>query len=137
MLEFRMLLEPRMSALAALNASDDDIVELEYLCGYVDELIMKGEDHLKADMEYHTKIARCSRNLLMPKVLPIIHSGIGLFISETMNKLSQETMLTHRAVLDAIKLHDPIAASDAMTMHLMYNRCMLRDARRNENPQSH
>jgi DNA-binding FadR family transcriptional regulator len=127
MLEFRILIEPRTAALAALYATDDDIVELEYLCDSVDELILSDKNHIAKDMEYHTKIARCSSNIIMPKLLPIIHSGIDLFIAQTHRRLRDETMKTHRAVLEAIKHHDPIKASDSMMLHLIYNRDMMED----------
>ncbi len=40
--------------------------------------------------------------------------------------LRAETMRTHRAVLDAIRARDSVAASDAMYLHLIYNRDRIR-----------
>lgn len=122
LLEFRILIEPRMAELAAQHATPDAIAELEYLCDMVDEQIKAGKLHIDADREYHTMIARCSGNLIMPKVLPIIHSAINLFITQTKSSLLEETMRTHRAVLNAIKRRDTIGAHDAMLLHLIYNR---------------
>lgn len=126
LLEFRILLEPRIAQLAAQRATREEIAELERLCDGVDELILRGEPHMRKDMEYHTRIARCSDNVIMPKLLPIIHGAIGLFIEETKGMLREETMRTHRDILDAIKRRDGVAAFDAMTLHLIYNRDMLR-----------
>ena len=58
----------------------------------------------------------------MPKLLPIIHGAIGLFIAETGGQLRDETIRTHRAIFNAIRAHDPVAANDAMYLHLIYNR---------------
>lgn len=127
LLEFRMLIEPRIAMLAAQYATREEIVELERLCDEVDELILAGEPHLQKDMEFHTRIARCSHNLIMPKLLPIIHGSIGFFIEETRGMLRDETMKTHRAVLSAIKRRDGAAAFDAMMLHLIYNRDLMRD----------
>jgi len=127
LLEFRILIEPRIAALAAIHATPDEIAELEYLCDAVDELILAGKPHMPKDMEFHTRIARCSQNLIMPKILPIIHSSINIFITETQSALRTETMRTHRAILNAIKHHDSAAAYDAMMLHLIYNRDLLRD----------
>lgn len=33
-----------------------------------------------------------------------------------------ETLLTHRAVVDAIREHDAVGARNAMIMHMNYNR---------------
>ena len=126
LVEFRMLIEPKMAAWAAQNATPDEVDELEYLCDEVDELILAGKPHLDKDQEFHTRIARCSGNLIMPKLLPIIHGAITLFITETGGQLRDETMRTHRAILNAIRARDPEAASDAMYLHLLYNRDRLR-----------
>lgn len=126
LLEFRILFEPRAAAMAAQNATAEDILELEYLCAAVDHLILSGKPHLEKDQEFHTCIARCSGNLIMPKLLPIIHSSIGVFIDKTGGILREETMRTHRAILNAIRAHDMSAASDAMYLHLIYNRDQLR-----------
>ena len=83
LLEFRILIEPRTAALAAQHATEDDVAELEYLCSSVDELISTGRPHLERDQEFHTCIARCSGNIILPKLLPIIHGAIGVFIAET------------------------------------------------------
>ena len=121
LLEFRILIEPRMAAIAAQNATEE-ITELDYLCASVDDLIRSGKPHLKMDQEFHTCITRCSGNIIMPKLLPIIHGAIGVFIESTGGALREETMRTHRAVLNAFRKHDPTAASDAMYLHLIYNR---------------
>ena len=126
LVEFRILIEPQMAAWAAQRATPDEIDELEYLCDEVDDLIKAGKPHMDMDMAFHTRIARCSGNLIMPKLLPIIHGAISLFIMETGGQLREETMHTHRAVLNAIRAHDPSAASDAMYLHLVYNRDRLR-----------
>lgn len=122
LLEFRILIEPRAAALAAQNASEADIAEMAALCDGVDELIRAGKPHLKMDQEFHTCIARCSGNIILPKLLPIIHGAIGVFIESTGGVLKEETMRTHRAVLNAIRRRDGAAASDAMYLHLIYNR---------------
>lgn len=127
LLEFRILIEPRIAQLAATYATPDEIIELEYLCDAVDELILTGKPHLQKDMEFHTRIARCSQNLIMPQMLPIIHGSIHVFITETQGILRTETMRTHRAILNAIKQHDGTAAYDSMMLHLIYNRDLLRD----------
>lgn len=126
LLEFRILIEPRTAALAAQHATEDDVAELEYLCDSVDELISTGRPHLERDQEFHTCIARCGGNIILPKLLPIIHGAIGIFIAETGGQLRDETMRTHRAILNAIRAHDPTAASDAMYLHLIYNRDRIR-----------
>lgn len=127
LLDFRIWVEPRVAGLAAQYADDKDIEELERLCNAVDEYILAGKSHIQKDVEYHIKIAECSRNLIMPNFMPILHSAINLFVTETGSTLRNETMKTHRAILNAIKHKDVSAASDAMLLHLIYNRDRLRE----------
>lgn len=127
LLDFRIWVEPRVAGLAAQYADDKDIEELERLCDEVDEYILAGKPHIQKDVEYHIKIAECSRNLIMPNFMPILNSAISLFVTETGCTLRDETMRTHRAILNAIKHKDVSAAADAMLLHLIYNRDRLRE----------
>lgn len=61
-------------------------------------------------------------NIIMPKLLPIIHGAIALFVQKTGGQLREETMRTHRSILNAIRSGDGVAASDTMYLHLIYNR---------------
>lgn len=122
LIEFRILIEPHSAALAAQNATKADVEELDYLCSEVDKLIRANKPHLEMDQKFHTCIARCGGSIVLPKLLPIIHGAIGVFIEETRGELKEETMRTHRAILNAIRAHDAVAASDAMYLHLIYNR---------------
>ena len=63
-----------------------------------------------------------SKNLIIPRIIPIINSSISLFVETTGNVLKVETIETHREIATAIAQHNAIKAQDAMTMHLMYNR---------------
>ena len=126
LVEFRLLIEPPAAALAAQHATPDAVAELGYLCDQVDGLIRGDKPYMEMDMRFHTLVARCSGNLIFPKMLPIIHGAISLFITETGGELKAETMRTHRAVLNAIRAGDAPAASDAMYLHLVYNRDRLR-----------
>ncbi|MDR1378142.1 MAG: FadR family transcriptional regulator [Synergistaceae bacterium] len=125
-LEVRMIIEPRIAAMAAVSAVEADIAELYRLCEEVEQLIAKDEDHMHADVALHAKIAESSGNLVVPNLLPIIQSAISLFVDITNRQLRQETIETHRMIINAIAAHDPVGASDGMTMHIIYNRNSLR-----------
>lgn len=88
----------------------------------VEELLKQKKDHTQKDIEFHTAIAMGSKNLVIPRLIPIINSSIPLFVETTGNVLKVETIETHREIANAIAEHDAIKAQDAMSMHLMYNR---------------
>lgn len=122
LLDIRMAIEPRIASLAAVNATTDDILKMQTLAFEVEQLILANEDHMQKDIELHTAIAESSQNLVVPNLLPIIQHAISLFVNITNRKLGQETIETHREIVDAIARHDPLSAADAMTLHITYNR---------------
>ena len=124
-LEVRFLLEPAIASLAAQNASEEDIALLRRLCQEVEDLVQLGQDHTQKDIEFHTAIALSSKNVVVPRLIPVINSAIPLLIELTGNTLKQETIDTHRALADAIAAHNAAAAHDAMYLHLVYNRARM------------
>lgn len=124
-LEVRFLLEPAIASLAAQNASEEDIALLRRLCQEVEDLVRLGQDHTQKDIEFHTAIALSSKNVVVPRLIPVINSAIPLLIELTGNTLKQETIDTHRALTDAIAAHNAAVAHDAMYLHLVYNRARM------------
>lgn len=122
LLEIRFVLEPAIAAMSATYADKRDIHKIVSLCDEVEELLRQNKDHTQKDIEFHTAIAMGSKNLVIPRLIPIINSSIPLFVETTGNVLKLETIETHREIADAIAEHDAFKARDAMTMHLMYNR---------------
>ena len=122
LLEVRMQLEPWVAGIAAEKADDHDLEILRENCTKVEESIYGGEDHLANDRNYHISIAKCTRNLVVPKLIPIISYSVDLFGALNGTTLLTETIMGHRAILTAIERHDPEAAIAAMKAHLETNR---------------
>ena len=122
LLSVRFLLEPSIAGMAAANASEKDIEKISQLCKEVETLILSKKNHTEKDIEFHTAIAMSSKNLVVPRLIPVINSSIPLFIQLTNSNLIQETIETHRDITEAIRNHDIIRAQDAMYLHLVYNR---------------
>ena len=122
LLEVRLLLEPSIAAMAASNADKNDIKKIVELCDEVEKLLIEQKDHTQADIAFHNAIAMSSKNVVIPRLIPVINSSIPLFVETTGNCLKNETIETHREIADAIAAHDSIKAKDAMYLHLVYNR---------------
>ncbi|MDO4294674.1 MAG: FadR/GntR family transcriptional regulator [bacterium] len=122
LIEFRMLVEPRIAARAAMNATPKQAEELSFLADEVERLYDQGLSHIAADTRFHEKLGELSGSLLFPNLAPIIFRGINMFIELTHSKLKEETIQSHRAIVNAVKKKDPVAAEDAMMLHLIYNR---------------
>ena len=123
--DVRILLEPEIAEMACENATEEEKQELKELCDEVERLYLNGKNHIQKDMEFHTCIAKCSKNRVIEVLIPVIHTAVTTFANLTHRKLMQETIETHRQIAEAILRGDSIGAKCAMIMHLTYNRQML------------
>ena len=113
---------PEIAALASEYASEEEKAQLESLCDQVERQYTAGINHIKKDIEFHTCIAKCSRNRVVEILIPLINSSVSTFATLTRRQLMKETIETHRAVTNAILKGDSVGARCAMIMHLTYNR---------------
>ena len=120
--EVRLMLEPEIAALASEYASEEEKAQLESLCDQVERQYTAGINHIKKDIEFHTCIAKSSRNRVVEILIPLINSSVSTFATLTRRQLMKETIETHRAVTNAILKGDSVGARCAMIMHLTYNR---------------
>jgi GntR family transcriptional repressor for pyruvate dehydrogenase complex len=125
LLEVRLMLEPEIAALASNYATKEEKEELFRLCQETEQIYRSGKNHTSKDIEFHTCIAKCSRNRVVELLQPIIQTAIATFVNLTNRQLLDETIETHQAVTRAILEGDPVGARCAMIMHLTYNRQML------------
>lgn len=126
LVNLRLILEPGIAELAAQNATQEDIAKLRQLCDKVEREIENGERYLEDDIAFHTCVAECSKNKVVEQLIPIIDTAVMLNVNVTHKRLMRETTETHRAVLEAIEERDSIGARTAMTMHLTYNRNLIK-----------
>ena len=97
----RLLLEPGMAEMAALNASDEDIERIQRLCDRVESKIHSGDLYIEDDIAFHTCIAESSKNMVVEQLIPIIDTAVMMFVNVTHKKLTEETILTHRMITEA------------------------------------
>ncbi len=122
LVHIRLMLEPELAANAALHATKEDLKQLKQLCDETETLCLNDKNHLPRDLEFHTCIAKCSKNEVAEILIPIINTAVMTFANLTQRTLIDETIATHRAITNAILAHDSIGARYAMTMHLTYER---------------
>lgn len=122
----RLLLEPGIAELAAQNATDEDIQRLWMLCRRVEDEIHSSDRYIEDDIAFHTCIAEASKNMVVEQLVPIVDTAVLMFVNVTHQKLTEETIETHRMIVEAIERHDPIGARSAMVMHLNYNRTYIK-----------
>lgn len=126
LVDVRLMIEPAMAEAAARNATEEEIVYLQQLCDQIEKKGLAGENYIQEDIAFHCHVAECSKNKIVEQLIPILDTAVMMFVNITHKKLLQETLITHRAVADAIAERDPLGARNAMIMHITYNRNMIR-----------
>ncbi len=136
LLEVRVHLEPWVASAAAQRATGENMEQVRAACRLVEEDILAGRNHLANDVEFHVCIARCTQNMVVPALIPIISYSVGLFGRLTGNILLSETIIDHRAISDAICSRDSATAERMMRQHLEENRVemerIIRENRKSE-----
>ena len=122
LLDVRLLIEPRMASLAAENGTADEIRRLRENCERLEEACSRGENYYEIDMEFHTAIAGCSRNLVVHSLFPAICQTIILQENVTPDRLKEQTVRAHKRIYEAVAGRKGSEAYDAMTAHLIQNK---------------
>lgn len=121
LIQIRTILEPPIAALAAQNARPGEIDKLERILLETEALIRQKKDYADKDVEFHAQIAMCTHNDVMSNLVPVISKGVSVFASEVQSPEYRQTMISHRAIFNAIKERKPLDAKQAMYFHLLYN----------------
>ena len=121
LMQIRSIIEPQIAALAAQNASSEDIEVLRRLTCEVEELILNRQDFTQKDVEYHTQLASCSKNIVMSNLIPVICQGITVYAEMVFEKEFEQTIKSHREIFEAVKQGRAADAQQAMIFHLLYN----------------
>ena len=116
--DVRLMLEPSIASLAAQNRTDEEVEQLAEYCDAVREKIEAGEDYLIEDMRFHWFLAKCSHNMVVEPLMPIIDAAVISIAN-----------ITHKEILDAVRDRDPQAARSAMSVHLDTNRIFIRQTK--------
>lgn len=133
--DVRLMLEPGIAEMAALNRTAEEAELLVEYCDAVRERIEAGEDYLNEDMAFHAHIAACSHNMVLEPLIPIIDAAVISIANITRKALLKMTIETHDQIVRSILEQDPQGARAAMSMHLAMNRNVIkqeqRDSRKN------
>lgn len=134
LLELRTHLEPWVAADAARNATDEDIERIQAACSRVEQDILDHKNHLQDDAVFHTEIAKASGNVVMPHLIPMLRYSIGMLGRVNGYSMLADTIVAHRAILEAIRNRDPKAAEQEMLRHMIQNHRNLKNDSESQKP---
>ena len=114
--DLRSIIEPAAAERAATRATAAQIERLEYWYARMEVTIGDTEAFIDADMAFHSEILNACHNEMLSQVAVTIHAGLVISrrITTRLPNSSIASLPLHRAVIDAIRARDGLAASEAM-----------------------
>jgi GntR family transcriptional regulator, transcriptional repressor for pyruvate dehydrogenase complex len=119
--ELRRILEPQIAFLAASNVSRQELDRLKVLIFDQERKIISGEEDADVDAAFHLALARAARNTVIVEVLKTLSCVWGESRSSGLQSEDRRTrsLRTHILIVDALEKKDPVAAKQAMSVHLL------------------
>ena len=117
----REILEPEISALAAMRATEQDLATMRDAVDVMDKTARNSDAYIEADLDFHLALAEAAGNAI---VLSLIDSIVGLLREQRLRIFQigggpERGQFHHRRILEAVERHDPQGARAAMQAHLM------------------
>ena len=132
----RLILEPGIAEMAALNATEEAILELRCCCERVEERIASGDMYIQDDIAFHTSVARCSGNKVVEQLIPIIDTAVMMFVNVTHQRLTKGNRYDAQSHCGRHFRSGSHWSKTAMMMHMTYNRNMILKLIREEKEKS-
>jgi GntR family transcriptional repressor for pyruvate dehydrogenase complex len=118
--ELRSAIEVQAARQAAERASQDDVDELTRLLKQLDDDELPYHEALEIDFRFHRKLLEIAGNPLMQNIMEVIYEFVLTQMVRTTpsQRDSQSGRRLHKAILTAVRDHDPDAAERAMQQHM-------------------
>jgi GntR family transcriptional regulator, transcriptional repressor for pyruvate dehydrogenase complex len=135
----RKILEVGLASLAAPRITFEEIVVLEDCVQRSALNIDDPEAFLKADLEIHQHIINAAQNHILALFMESINQLNVASRRRTgeLPEVRRQTLQDHRAILAALKAHDPALAGDAMRHHLDFVEQQLKEMAELESTELH
>ncbi len=118
--ELRSAVEVQAVRQAAERAGPDDVAELADYLKLLDDDDLPYSEALEIDFRFHRKLIEIADNPLMRNLMEVIYEFVLMQMARTTpsQRENQLGRKLHKAILKAIKDHDPDAAERAMRQHM-------------------
>jgi GntR family transcriptional repressor for pyruvate dehydrogenase complex len=118
--EARRILEVGIVGLAAERITPEELAELEAGLVKSQQTVADPGAFLQADVELHKKITQAAQNPILSRIIDSI-GKLSIASRQRTVEISgirEQTIEDHRAIVAALKSHNPEAAQQAMLQHL-------------------
>jgi GntR family transcriptional regulator, transcriptional repressor for pyruvate dehydrogenase complex len=120
MMQVRIALEGVTAASAAIRGTEEDLAKLQGMISKMEAALDNEKKFAALDLEFHIMLATISKNFLIYDLVALLRGQLEKMLQKVL-LLPNAIPLTfkeHVTICNAIKRHDPDAASDAMRRHL-------------------
>lgn len=120
LIQLREAIEPPITALAAQNATSEDIAKLEQAIEEMGANLTNPQEYIVADNVFHNTLAEATQNSLFQL---IVHSIVDLLqesrrLAVSSPGAAERSSYHHRQILEAVKAKDVEGAQEAMIAHM-------------------
>jgi DNA-binding FadR family transcriptional regulator len=114
--ELRRIVEPAAVRMAAERATAQDVAEIEAAYAGMQRAVEEGGDYVASDLRFHQGLLRASHNRMMAQMGKALATLLrtSFEISTSRKDGARSSLPLHRAVLDAVALHNPARAEKAI-----------------------
>jgi GntR family transcriptional regulator, transcriptional repressor for pyruvate dehydrogenase complex len=118
--ELREVLEPEMTARAALHIEEQQLTMMREAVDVMEHSMVDPEAYIEADLDFHLALAEAAGN---PLLLALLDEIVGLLREQRIGIFNvkggpQRGQFHHKQILEAIERRDPEGAREAMRSHL-------------------
>jgi GntR family transcriptional regulator, transcriptional repressor for pyruvate dehydrogenase complex len=119
LVELRSILETEIAALAAQRRTTDDLARLTALVDRMDQLVGAPPEYVETDLEFHRALVASAHNPLFDVVLDPFRSELrrSRDIGATVPNAPTRSIVTHRRILEAVRIGDSARARHEMKSH--------------------
>lgn len=121
----RLIIEPAIAELAAINATAEDIAALMESWEVLSNSRGDRKQHFEADSAFHKLLADATHNLVIIKIFPIVQEGIRQFLTEAESIHTDEARHLHHEILKAVVTHNADKARSSMEKLICVNQDVL------------
>ena len=118
--EVRHVLEPQISAMAALRASSEEIEGMAQILEEQERQIADGQTGVDADTAFHFSLATATHNAALVKVVSAVEDILRRSRNQALQTPGRplRSLASHRRILESIKNGDAEGARRSMDHHL-------------------
>mgnify|MGYP001135620655 CR=1 FL=1 len=137
LMESRIMIEGDIAYLAAIRATPKDIEELSVIEKETKECIKKGSYRVENGLKFHMKVADCSKNQIMKRLLSSISNELTAQRGQLIlaHKSNEELILElkeHVSMIKFIKEKKPEETKKVMQMHITRAMRILKEYKQEE-----